>query len=273
MKYSVLMSVYKKENPDFLKAAMESIYENQTKKPDEIVVVFDGELTDELYDVLDKFRQGKEEIVKYYPQKINRGLGEALKTGAEKCTGDYIFRMDTDDISVSERFEKQAAYMEKHPDIDVLGGAIAEFEQTPENEKMRRRICPENHDDVVKMSKKRNPMNHMTVCIKRAALEECGGYKKMPLMEDYYLWARMIVRGKKFGNIQEPLVYARVGNGFDGRRAAREQIASRKKIMEVMLKHGTVTKTEALFNVFCMCAGVYCPAGVRKFAYNKILRK
>lgn len=273
MKYSVLMSVYKKENPVFLKTALESIYENQTKKPDEIVIVFDGELTDKLYDVLDKFRLGKEEIVKYYPQEINRGLGEALRIGAEKCTGDYIFRMDTDDISIPKRFEMQSAYMENHPETDVLGGAIAEFEQTPEEENLRRRVCPENHDDIVKMSKRRNPMNHMTVCIKRTALEDSGGYRKMPLMEDYYLWARMLAHGKKFRNIQEPLVYARVGNGFDGRRASKEQITSRKAIMKVMLKHSMVTKPEAFFNVACMCAGVYCPASVRKFAYEKILRR
>ena len=107
MKSSVLMSVYKNDNPDFLKIALESIYDKQTRKPDEIVVVFDGKLTPELYSVLDDFQKNKESIVFYYPQEINQGLGEALRIGSEKCTGDYIFRMDSDDISAPERFEKQ----------------------------------------------------------------------------------------------------------------------------------------------------------------------
>ena len=111
MKCSVLMSVYKNDNPEFLKTALESIYEQQTRKPDEIVVVFDGKLTEELYTVLNNFKKDKETIVFYYPQEVNQGLGQALKIGSEKCTGDYIFRMDSDDISAPERFEKQLDYL------------------------------------------------------------------------------------------------------------------------------------------------------------------
>lgn len=115
-KYAVLMSVYKNDNPEFLKTALESIYDNQTVKPDEIVVVFDGPLKDGLYKVLDEFRAGKEDVVKYYPEKVNRGLGEALRIGSELCTCDYILRMDSDDISDQHRFEKQIAYIEAHPE-------------------------------------------------------------------------------------------------------------------------------------------------------------
>ena len=100
--YSVLMSVYKNDDPGFLATALRSIYEEQTVKPDEIIVVFDGPLTDELYSVLNEFQAGKEEVVKYYPQEENRGLGEALRIGSEKCTCDYILRMDSDDISKPE---------------------------------------------------------------------------------------------------------------------------------------------------------------------------
>ena len=127
MKYSVLMSVYKNDNPAFLKTALESIYENQTRKPDEIVIVFDGPLTEELYSVLDAYKLQKDGVVKYYPQECNRGLGEALRIGAGKCTGDYIFRMDSDDISVPDRFEKQIAFVEANPEIAVVGADITEF--------------------------------------------------------------------------------------------------------------------------------------------------
>ena len=195
-KFSVLMSVYKNDSPVFLKAALESIYDEQTKKPDEIVVVFDGPLTEELLEVLEQFRSGKENIVKYYPQETNKGLGEALRIGSEKCTGDYIFRMDSDDISDPQRFEKQIAYVAEHPDVDVVGTDIAEF-NTSLTENMRIRACPAKHDDIVKMGKHRNPMNHVSVCMKKSALEQCGGYRTLLLLEDYYLWLNMIASGKK----------------------------------------------------------------------------
>ena len=170
MTYSVLMSVYKNDSPNFLKLALESIYEKQTRKPDEIVVVFDGPITDELHSVLNDFRVGKEDVVFYYPQEVNRGLGEALRIGSEKCTGDYILRMDSDDISDPERFAKQIAYVEAHPEIDALGADIAEFQNSEHEENKRVRVCPADHNDIVQMGKKRNPMNHVTACIKRTAL-------------------------------------------------------------------------------------------------------
>ena len=186
-KYSVLMSVYKNDNPDFLKIALESIYDKQTRKPDEVVVVFDGPLSEPLYNVLNEFQKGRENVIKYYPQKVNKGLGEALRVGSELCTGDYILRMDSDDISNPKRFEKQITFAEAHPEYDGIGCNIAEFNEDPYKEKMRTRICPVKHEDIVKMAKKRNPMNHVTACIKRSALMKAGGYQTLLLLEDYLL--------------------------------------------------------------------------------------
>ncbi len=273
MKYSVLMSVYKNDNPDHLKLALESIYEKQTVKPDEIVVVFDGPITNELNVVLNEFYRGKENIVFYYPQEINRGLGEALRIGAEKCTGDYIFRMDSDDISDARRFEKQIAYIEAHPEIDVLGTDIAEFQTSETETDMRVRACPENHDDIVRMGKKRNPMNHVTVCMKASALKKCGGYKTLLLLEDYYLWLNMIAAGCRLANINESLVYVRVGNGFDSKRGSKERIKGWKVLQEFMLEQKMITKHEARMNMLYIRAFVNTPAGLKKVLYEKVLRK
>lgn len=270
--YSVLMSVYKNDDPNFLDIALKSIYDNQTVKPDEIVVVFDGPLTDELYAVLNDFKIGKENIVKYLPQDVNHGLGEALRIGSENCSCDYIFRMDSDDISDSHRFEKQIAYIEQHPDIDVLGTDIAEFNETP-NEDMRVRACPVNHDDIVQMGKKRNPMNHVSVCMKRSALEKCGGYKTLLLLEDYYLWLNMIASDCKLANIHESLVYVRVGNGFDSKRGSKERITGWKVLQDFMLEHGMITKKEALMNMLYINVFVNTPSGIKKVLYKKLLRK
>ena len=273
MKYSVLMSVYKNDSPEFLKIALESIYDFQTRKPDEVVVIFDGPIPEELHTVLNNFQKGKENIVKYYPQEVNRGLGAALRIGSEKCAGDYIFRMDSDDISVSDRLEKQIAYIEAHPELDVVGGDIEEFNETPNEENLRKRVCFAEHDDIVKMGKRRNPMNHVTVCIKREALIKAGGYLPLRYVEDYYLWVRMINAGLKLGNINETLVYVRVGNGFATRRGYKEQINSWKTLQDYMLENNMITSKDAKKNMFYIKVFVNTPGWVKKILYSVFLRK
>lgn len=272
MKTSVLMTVYYKEQPEFLKLALESIYDNQTKKPDEIVVVFDGKLTDGLYKVLDEFKQGKEDIVFYYPQEENRGSGEASRIGVEKCTGDYIFRMDSDDISHPQRIEKQLAYLEAHPDVDVLGTNMEEFYYSLDENK-RAKIYPEEHKALVKMAKMRNPVCHSSSCFKKKALEKCGGYETMLLMEDYFVCLKIIASGGKLANLNETLLYARIGNGFYERRNAKVRISSCIKLQKYMLKNKLINIFEAFINVFILVGFTFCPIGIRKFVYNKVLRK
>ena len=273
MKCSVLMSVYKNDDAAFLRQALTSIYDDQTVKPDEIVVVFDGPLTDELYDALDQFRKGKESVVFYYPQEINRGLGEALRIGTEYCTGEYIFRMDSDDISHPERFERQLAYVEAHPQVDVVGTDIAEFYEDPHKETLRVRACPTDHGDIAVMGKKRNPMNHVTVCMRKSALLACGGYESLLLLEDYYLWLRMLAGGCVLGNIPESLVYVRIGNGFHSKRGSRIRIAGWKTLQEYMLKNHMISKSEARMNMLYIRLFTYCPGWLKKVVYDKILRK
>lgn len=272
MKCSVLMSVYKSDDASYLKYALESIYDNQTRKPDEIVVVFDGPLTEELYAILNDFRTGKEDIVFYYPQEVNRGLGEALRIGSGYCTGDYIFRMDSDDISDPSRFEKQCAYVNDHPEVDVLGTDIAEFEFSTE-EHMRVRACPAKHDDIVKMGKRRNPMNHVTVCIKKTALDKCGGYETLLLLEDYYLWLKMIAAGCTLANINESLVYVRVGNGFNSKRGSRIRIKGWRVLQNYMLSNKMITAFEAKTNMLYIWIFVNTPVKLKKMLYKKVLRK
>ena len=273
MKYSVLMSVYKNDDPTHLKMALSSIYDDQTRKPDEIVVVFDGPLTDELYFVLNEFARNKDGIVYYYPQDINKGLGESLKIGSKYCTGDYIFRMDSDDISHPKRFEKQISHIEANPQIDVLGTDIAEFYESPDEGKLRVRSCPLDHTDIVKMGKKRNPMNHVTVCIKKSALQKSGGYESLLLLEDYYLWLKMIVNGCILSNINEAIVYVRIGNGFHSKRGSKKRINGWKFLQKYMIDNGLISKAEAFANMVYIRIFTYFPTFLKKFIYDKILRK
>lgn len=272
-KYSVLMSVYKKDSPEYLQIALKSIYEQQSIKPDEIVIVVDGPIPENLREVLDSFKKDKEKIVKIIQQEQNKGLGEALKKGTEYCTGDYIFRMDSDDISVFDRFEKQINYIEKHSNIDVLGGNIAEFQKSIDEENKRLRVCPMNHEDIIKMGKKRNPMNHVTVCIKKEALVNSGGYQSLLYLEDYYLWLRMIVNNCKLENLNETLVLVRVGNGFEGRRSTKKYIEGWKTLQNFMKKNKMINFLEAKLNMIYIRVFVSTPPWLKKIIYKFILRK
>lgn len=273
MKTSVLMSVYKNDRAEYLRLALESIYVKQKQKPDEIVVVFDGPLNDGLYAVLDEFKRGKEDIVKYIPLGENKGLGEALRVGTNSCRGEYIFRMDSDDISYEERFEEQYRYMESHPDIDVLGARISEFKEDPYSEKLRQKVCPTNHEDIVRMAKKRNPINHMTVCLRRSSLMKAGGYRPLNYLEDYLLWLKMMCMGFKFANLERPLVYMRVGNGMSIRRSSKDLINGWTKLQEVMLDNGMINRWQAINNKIFIRLFVHTPVWAKELLYKFVLRK
>ena len=272
-KYSVLMSVYKNDLPEHLKMALESIYENQSIKPDEIIIVIDGQVSEDINKVLTDFKKNKEKVVKIIQQEQNKGLGEALKIGSEYCTGDYIFRMDSDDISVFDRFEKQINYLEKHSDIDVLGGNIAEFNYSIEEEDKRLRVCPTSHESIVKMGKKRNPMNHVTVCIKKDALINSGGYKSLLYLEDYYLWLRMIVNNCKLANLNETLVMVRVGNGFEGRRSTKQHVEGWRTLQDFMRKNLIINPLQSKLNMMYIKIFVLIPPSFKKIIYKFLLRK
>lgn len=273
MKISVLLSIYINDDPNYLKCALNSIYFDQTRKPDEIVIVFDGQLNESLYDVVNEFTKDIKDICKIIPLEENHGLGEALRIGSLSCTGDYIFRMDADDISIPKRFETQVAYLEENPLIDVLGSDIAEFETDPSELQKRIRSCPSKHIDIVKMSKKRNPMNHVSVAIKRSALIKSGGYKSMLLVEDYYLWLNMILSGCTLANIHESLVLVRLGSNFEKKRSSKKIIKGWKSIQDFMVKNHMISSFRGFINMIYIRLFITSSSRLKKIVYRLFLRK
>ncbi|MDE4016129.1 glycosyltransferase [Glaesserella parasuis] len=229
MKFSVLMSLYFKEKPEYLTECFESL-KNQTVQADEIVVVFDGAITPELEQVVQNFA----EILPLNIVRLeqNQGLGKALNHGLTHCRNEWVFRMDTDDICIPERFEKQVAFIEQNPDTIIFGGQIAEF-GSDINDIVSYRRVPTETKAIVEFTQKRCPFNHMTVAYQKSAVLECGGYQD--LQEDYYLWIKLVALGKKVANLPEVLVYARVGNGMVGRRRGIAQAKAEWRLFK--LKH------------------------------------
>ena len=272
LKFSVLMSVYAKEQPEFLAAALKSNLDEQTLPPDELVLICDGPLTDGLDDVIRQFEERHPDVLRVFRLSENCGLGKALNYGLQQCRYDWIARSDSDDVCDSCRFEVQMNYLREHPDVDILGSFIDEF-ITDWKDSFRKKQMPLTHAEIVKMAKTRNPINHMTVVFRKSVVQKAGSYQHLPYMEDYFLWVRAICGGARLANVDQYLVHARVGNGMARRRGNRAQIASRRELNTYMLQQGMIRRPDAAKNMAYITAFTYCPNRVRKFVYDKLLRR
>ena len=264
------MSVYVKENPTFLRDAINSI-QNQTLKPSELVLVEDGPLTPELYQVLDQVEAESDIPVKRYPLEQNQGLGLALRYGVLQCQYDIIARMDTDDIAVPDRFEKQLQLMEKD-NLDLLGGHIAEFIDNPDEIVSYRRV-PTQHTEIVFYQRMRSAFNHMTVMFKKDMVLKAGNYEDGLYMEDDLLWLNMIAAGARTGNIDQILCRVRVGAGMFERRGGLRYLNLYRQARQRMLERNQISYIEYAKSVGIQAVVALCPGFVRQFIFVKLLRK
>lgn len=220
MAYSVLMSVYAKENAAYFSDAVESML-HQSCPPDQFVLVCDGPLTPGLDEAIQRFtasRDGGLFRVLRLPENV--GLGRALQAGLPLCDHDLVARMDSDDLALPLRMEHQLALMAADPELAAVGGQIAEFTGAPDNIQGYR-IVPTSPEEVRRGAAGRNPMNHMTVLFRREAVLAAGGYQDLKGFEDYFLWGRMLAAGFRLANLPEVCVLARVA-GLQARRGGRE---------------------------------------------------
>lgn len=269
MKFSVLISVYYKENPEYLDEALKSILD-QTLQPDEIVLIEDGELTPELYKILDKYEKIFRDM-KRYSFLENKGLGVALAEGVKLCNYDLIARMDTDDIAVKERFEIQKRYMEEHPQISICGGLLEEFNDCGNIHQTK--FMPEDMESIKLYAKYRNPLNHMTVMFRKDAVLSAGNYHKAPYLEDYDLWSRMLTNGEQFYNIQCILVKARVSNSLYNRRGGVRYCGEYLKLRKRQKQWGLLNGRSYIQSCLITILITIIPVKIRKKIYVDILRK
>ena len=265
------MSVYYKEKAEYLKLALDSII-NQTLKPNEIVLVQDGKLTNELQAVITDYLQKYSYIFKTYALKQNQGLGKALNFGMQKCSNELIARMDTDDIAEPNRFELQIKEFEQDKELMLCGGQITEFADNPA-EITSYRSVPLKHNEILNFAKKRNPFNHMTVMFKKQAVQSVGGYMDMPYFEDYWLWARMLKTGYKAKNINQVLVKVRAGQDMIARRGGNSYIKEIIKFERSICNLGLIdTSTFTKMTIIRILISII-PLSMRTIFYNKFLRK
>lgn len=228
MKISVLMSVYKSEKPAYLDRSLQSVWDDQTIRPDEIVLVKDGPLGEDLSQVIDKWHSKLGDNLVILSNETNLGLTKSLNRGLKVAQGEYIARMDSDDISTPDRFRLQVDYLDSHPDIAVVGGSLQEFDN--ENECLNVRHYPQTNEDVKKYIYKASPLAHPTVMMRKSIFTNGLSYdERFRTSQDIALWFDVLVSGYKIGNIDDVTIkFRRDGDVF--KRRSREKAKNELKI-------------------------------------------
>jgi glycosyltransferase involved in cell wall biosynthesis len=270
MQFSVVTSVYKNDKPEDVVQALESITSKQTVKPDEVVLVVDGPVGNDLSNVVKRFEMQPEFHVIWLQE--NGGLGNALKLGVSAAKYDVIARMDSDDISVANRFEMQTAFLSSNHNVSIVGGQISEFIGSPSTV-VGQRIVPTSDADLQAYLKSRCPFNHVTVMFRKADVLQVGNYLDWYCNEDYYLWIRMAEAGLKFANLPETLVNVRVGKEMYQRRGGWKYFKSEANLQGYMFKHGIISFPRYCFNVAVRFGvQVAMPNKLRGFIFQKLFR-
>lgn len=270
-KYSVLMSVYSKENAQWFDNSVESMFA-QTVKPSEFVLIEDGPLTEELDKVAEKYRNRYPDIFRIVKLEKNGGLGPALKLGVEACRYDYIARMDSDDYCEPDRIQKEFDVFLHDPDLGMVGTNVIEFIGEPGN-CVSKVILPETQADIVEFSKKRNPFRHPSIMYKKEAVLRAGNYRAYYLFEDYDMWVRMIRTGCKCYNIQEYLTYMRISADFYKRRGGIKYLKSIYRFKHEQYEVGYISYFGFLKAFLPHAVVCLLPNGLRDLIYRKLLRK
>lgn len=268
------MSVYGKDDVRYFKEALLSVCHKQTLKPSQIVIVEDGPVPVEMENVINETITTATECEFTIIRKpTNAGLAAALNTGLAVCKYEWVARMDSDDISLEDRFEKQIRFIEKHPEIDCIGGSIAEFNNVPGDLQSERHVGLDLNS-IREMAKSRTPMNHVSVMYKKSSVEKAGAYSEnFGKLEDYKLWVDLLYNNAKLANIDDILVYVRVGNGFIERRSNKREIIDWDMLQGYLLRCGLINHYEAFKNRCYIRAFIYMPGWLKNVLYQTVLRK
>ena len=264
--FSLLLPVYSGDKPDYFVRAFRSSVDQQTLRPDQVVVVQDGPISAELSRVVDEAVASSPVEASVVRLARNVGLAHALERGLDACAHDVVARMDADDISLPERFAKQLPMIEDG--CDLVGTGMLEFNEL--DRILGRRVPPVGQDEIARQARFRDPFNHPTVVYRKSAVEASGGYRHLPLMEDYWLFARMIMQGSTVQNLPDPLVMYRVDSGAYNRRGGLSLFRSELSLQRRLLADGFVSPAQFLRNVIVRGGYRFVPVGIRRAVYRRM---
>ena len=271
LEYSALMSVYHKEKPEYLIEAIESML-NQTVPPEQFVIVKDGLLTSELDEIVQKYQKENATVFTVVALDENQGLGIALDEGIKVCRNEIIARMDSDDISVKNRCERQLNIFQKDSKMVIVSGNINEFIDSPDNV-VSMRIVPEKQNEIKKQMRTRSAFNHPAVMYKKTEVIRCGGYGKLKRKQDHDLFSRMINMGCKAYNIQDVILLFRADKNNLIRRKSYENCKSYVVAQWNILRRGHCSILDFIYVVLAQMFFYVAPTKMIEFVTRKYLRK
>ena len=266
--FSLLVSTYANDDPAYLREAVLSSTTAQTRPPDEVVLVQDGPVPEALASEIKHLAETLPMPVVHLALPANIGLGPALDAGLAASSHEIVARMDADDVSLPERFERQVAVIEAG--ADIVGSGLLEFGESIDDV-VGTRTPPTDPDEIRRVIRFRDPFNHPTVVYRRSAVLAAGGYTDMALLEDYLLFTRMVEGGAAPANLPQPLVYYRVGAGAYARRGGTALLRSELRLQRRFRELGITSRAEYLRNVTVRGGYRLVPEGVRKVAYRRLL--
>ncbi|MFV0148642.1 glycosyltransferase [Empedobacter falsenii] len=209
MSFSCLISCYKNDNPIQLSKCLDSLI-NQSLKANEIVFVKDGELSKDLEKILNLYIDKLPFVFVNLP--TNKGLGNALNEGLLVCKNNIVIRMDTDDICLPNRFEKQYNYLIKNKEVDIVGSWAYDIDI--DDNIIGERKYPLSHDKIYQLMWT-NPIIHPAVAFRKDKILKIGSYDiYLKRRQDYELWIRAAYEGLKFSNIGEFLLLYRFTENY-----------------------------------------------------------
>lgn len=264
--FSVLIPVYINDNPEYLQQALFSIWDEQTLKPSQIVVVQDGPLTQELLGIIGNWKERLGSVITLVSLEINSGLGVALNEGLRYCHYDIVARMDADDVALPERFETQIRFLEKHKNIDVLSAFVEEYDEDLAVLQSIRRL-PLDHYSISEFARRRNPISHPVAVFRKESVLKVGGYPLFRKSQDYALWSKMLISGCQMANLGSVLLRMRLGKGLQQRRGwsyFKEEL----KILRFQLKIGFISRTQFLSNLFLRSVVRLSPSPIKSMLYK-----
>lgn len=264
---AVIMSLYKSDRVEFVKGAVESIL-TQTYEELDLYIQYDGCVKEDVDAYLTSL---KDERVILRKREKNMGLAYSLNELLDIVMPkgyQYFARMDADDISEPNRFERQLAYFASHPDVECLGTWAIEIKN--DGEEYFRKQMPETHEGCLNQFRKRDPLIHPTVMYKRSYLEKAGRYDLNTFYgEDTMMWAQGFANGCKMGNVPEYLFRFRLDeNFFDRRRGWRyaKGIWQLRHRVNKMLGFGLI---EDCWAIAYACAKMM-PESILNIIYKKV---
>ena len=271
-KIAIILPVYKKDKVDYLSKAVESIL-YQTYRDIHLYIGVDGPVGDDLRDSLNLLgRQGKVSI-EWFPE--NRGLACVLNDLLDICFKEgyeYIARMDADDISLTDRLQKQITFLGSHPEIDVVGGGIDEIDEKG-NSRQKVIIYPETPEDCRVFFSKRNPHAHPAVLFRKSFFIKLNGKKYRPEYrqnQDTMLWYDGMMSGTQHANIPDVVLKFRMTDSLFKKRRNGWAFAKKQFTDRLMINKGLGYGFMADVYGFAMFCLLVSPAWVKKIAYRAL---